>query len=125
MTLINFAHPITPDQQAAIEALAGQIERVIAVPALLDHGQPFAEQARDLADAAGLSPDEWQTLPLLVNLPTLHNAAAALLAELHGRCGYFPAVLRLRPVEGATPPRYEAAEIMNLQAARDSARGRR
>jgi hypothetical protein len=51
--------------------------------------------------------------------------AVALLAELHGRCGYFPSCLRMRPVAGARPPRYEVAEVLNLQAVRDAARGRR
>ncbi|MFN3763696.1 MAG: CRISPR-associated protein Csx15, partial [Anaerolineae bacterium] len=49
----------------------------------------------------------------------------ALLAELHGRCGYFPAMLRVRPVPGSTPPRYEVAEIVNLQMLREEARKRR
>jgi hypothetical protein len=48
-----------------------------------------------------------------------------VLAELHGRMGYFPPVLRLRPVEQALPPRYELAEVINLQAVRDSARKER
>jgi hypothetical protein len=61
----------------------------------------------------------------LVNLPALAPAAAALLAELHGRMGYFPAIVRIRPVAGSTPPAYEVAEIINLQAVRDAARERR
>ena len=48
-----------------------------------------------------------------------------MLAELHGRLGYFPPVLRLRPVEGALPPRFEVAEILNLQDVRDAARAKR
>jgi len=36
--------------------------------------------------------------------------------------GYFPTVLRLRPVEGAVPPRFEVVEILNLQQVRDQAR---
>jgi hypothetical protein len=31
----------------------------------------------------------------------------------------------LRPVEGALPPRYEVAEVLNLQALRAAARKRR
>ena len=38
----------------------------------------------------------------------------ALLAELHGRCGYFPAHVRTRPVQGSIPPQYEVAEVMDL-----------
>lgn len=126
MTLLNLAHPLTPTHLAAIEGLAGQgIDRAIEVKAQFDPDRPFAEQARALLDGAGLSAQEWQSLPLLVNLPSLSVIAALVLAELHGRCGYFPAVLRLRPVPGAVPPQFEVAEILNLQAVRDGARGRR
>jgi len=48
-----------------------------------------------------------------------------LLAELHGRMGYFPPIVRLRPVPNALPPRFEVAEIINLQAVREAARTRR
>jgi hypothetical protein len=78
-----------------------------------------------LADEAGLSPAEWQTLSLLVNPPSLNFIAVALLAELHGRCGYFPAHLRIRPVQGSIPPQYEVAEVLDLQSVRDAARNRR
>ncbi len=126
MTLLNFAHPITLEQAAGIEPLLGRpIERTIACPAQFDPAMPFAEQARALMDTVGLTPEEWQTLPLLVNLPSLSVIAGLVLAEIHGRAGYFPAVLRLRPVAGAVPPRFEAAEILNLQEARDKARTER
>ncbi len=126
MTLLNFAHPITLEQAAGIEPLLGRpIERTIACPAQFDPAMPFAEQARALMDTVGLTPQEWQTLPLLVNLPSLSVIAGLVLAEIHGRAGYFPAVLRLRPVAGAVPPRFEAAEILNLQEARDKARTER
>jgi hypothetical protein len=39
--------------------------------------------------------------------------------------GYFPACLRLRPIEGSVPPRYEVAEILNLQDIRNTARKKR
>jgi hypothetical protein len=126
MILLNFSHPLTPAQFAAIERLAGQqVERVIEVKTQLDHARPFAEQARAVVEVAGLSPQEWQGLPLLVNLPSLSAIAALVLAELHGRMGYFPAVLRLRPVPETMPPQFEVAEIINLQAVREAARQRR
>jgi hypothetical protein len=78
-----------------------------------------------LADSADLTSEQWQTQPILVVLPSLNYAAAALLAELHGRMGYFPSIVRLRPVKDALPPRYELAEIIDLQALRASARKRR
>ncbi len=126
MILLNFSHPLTPDHWQHIEALTGQqVERVIEVQSQIDTQQPLVPQVMAIADACGLSPTDWQTLPLLINLPALNFIAAALLAELHGRCGYFPTVLRLRPVPGSTPPRFEVAELVNLQAVRDAARQRR
>src|SRR5438034_5973581 len=54
---------------------------------LFRSGRPFAEQTRELIDSVGLSAEEWQTTPLLLNLPSLAPIAAAVLAEAHGRCG--------------------------------------
>jgi hypothetical protein len=126
MLLINFTHPLSPAQLAAVETLAGRpVERVIDAPAAFDHALPFIDQVAALVDSTGLSPAEWQTTPLVVNPPALAVIAATLIAELHGRMGYFPAILRIRPVAGSTPPVYEPAEIINLQAVRDAARTRR
>lgn len=126
MILLNFSHPLTQDHIAQIERLSGQpVERVVEVHSQVDPQQPLAPQIVSMADAAGLTPAEWQSLPLLVNLPSLNYSAALLIAELHGRMGYFPACLRLRPVKDSVPPRFEAAEILNLQGARDAARQRR
>ncbi len=126
MIILNYSHPILETQRKQIVALTGQaIERVIDINSQIDQQQPLGPQIVALADAAGLSPAQWQSEAILVNLPALNFSAAALLAELHGRMGYFPPVLRLRPVAGALPPRYEVAEILNLQVVRDEARTRR
>ncbi len=126
MILLNFAHPLSPENLARIEALTGQkVERVVEIHSQIDPQQPLVPQVAALADRCGLSPVEWQTLPLLVNPPSLNFIAVTLLAELHGRCGYFPAHLRLRPVQGSSVPQYEVAEILDLQGARERARGRR
>ena len=126
MLLLNFAHPLTADHLQQIEVLSSRkIDRVFFIPANIDPGLPLGPQIVALADRAGLSPEEWQTLPLLINPPALNFIAVALLAELHGRCGYFPAHLRMRPVQGSLPQQFEAAEILDLQAQRDGARKRR
>lgn len=123
MILLNFTHPLTPEHLAQIEALTGQaIGRVVDAPAQFDVAAPFAPQVADLVDSLGLSPVAWQTEPILINPPALNVIAATLVAELHGRMGYFPPVLRLRPVAGSLPPRFEAAEIINLQVVREQAR---
>lgn len=126
MLTLNFSHPLTADHLAQIEALTGQkVAEVRGEMAEFDQESPFAEQVRALAERVGLSPEEWQTTPLLVNPPGYAPATAVLLAELHGRTGHFPAVLRLHPVGGSVPTRYEVAEIVNLQQVRDDARTRR
>ncbi len=126
MLLLNFSHPLTSDHLQQIKMLTGQkVERVIEVHSQIDPQQPLLPQVVALADQTKLSPKEWQMLPLLINPPSLNFIAITLLAELHGRCGYFPTHLRMRPVSQSIPPRYEVAEIIELQAVRDRARLRR
>ncbi len=126
MILLNFSHPLTDPQREQIESLAGQpIAREIHLPAQFDHQQPFGPQLDALLLRAGLTAEQWQTESILVNPPSLNFITALLLAELHGRMGYFPPCLRLRPVKDALPPRFEVAEILNLQARRDAARATR
>ena len=126
MILINFSHPITEAHKGQIESLTGQIiQEVRDVPAQFDNTRPFEVQIRVLVESIDLEPQVWQSAPILVNPPAYNFAALTLLAELHGRMGYFPAITRIRPVEASTPPRYEVAEIINLQAVRDQARTRR
>jgi len=126
MLLLNFGHPLTDAQLARIRELAGRdIERVVGVPTQFDHARPFDEQIRELLATVPLSPEQWQTTPLLVNPPSLAPITAVLLAEIHGRSGYFPTIIRLRPMAGSVPPQFEVAELLNLQAVRDAARTRR
>ncbi|SNB73717.1 CRISPR-associated protein Csx15 [Thermoflexus hugenholtzii] len=126
MIVLNFAHPLTPEQQRQIEAFAGQpVERVITIDAQIDPARPLVPQVAAMVDRVGFSPEEWQTRPILLLLPSLNYSAGVLLAELHGRMGYFPSIIRMRPVPEAVPPRFEVAEIISLQAVREAARARR
>jgi hypothetical protein len=126
MLLLNFGHPLTDAQLARIRELVGRdVERIIAVPTHLDHEQPFDEQVRELLTTVPVTPEQWQTTPLIINPPSLAPITAALLAEIHGRSGFFPTILRLRPVARTMPPQFEVAELLNLQGVRDAARTRR
>jgi hypothetical protein len=125
MLLLNYAHPLTTAQRAQLAALVGAEPEARDIAAHVDRGLPLASVAAALADAAGLTAEQWQTLPLLLNPPALAPVALALLAELHGRCGYFVPILNIRPLAGALPPAYEVAEIVALQQLRDDARDRR
>lgn len=126
MILLNFAHPITPEQLAQVEDLAAlAVEQVIEVPVQIDVAVPISPQVQALVDACGLTSEAWQIADLLVNPPGLASAALALVAEIHGRRGSFPALVRTRPVGSGAITRYEVAELVNLQALRDDARQRR
>jgi len=80
MNLLNFSHPLTPAQLVAIKQLTGQtVERVMDIKTQFDNETPFMEQARALVQSIGSSAEEWQTTPLLVNLPSLNLIAPLLL----------------------------------------------
>ena len=126
MLILNFTHPLTPQQRAQIEALAHTpIEEVLTIPIQIDQSEPLEPQIISKVDSVGLSSEEWQTRPFLVNPPGYAPAAFVLLAELHGRIGHFPTLIRLRPLPGSRPTVYEVAELINLQAIREEARRRR
>ena len=123
MIVINFSHPLTSAQQPAIEALTQEkTTQLIEVKTHFNETQPYTEQARALVEAADLTPAQWQQERLLINPPSLSAIAALVLAELHGRMGYFPSILRLRPIPESMPPQFEVAEILNLHAVREKAR---
>ncbi len=126
MLILNFAHPLTDTQRAQIEALAKTtVEEIRTIPTQIDQSEPLEPQITALVDAIGLSSHDWQTRPILINPPGYAPAAFVLLAELHGRIGHFPTLIRLRPIAGSTPTAYEVAELINLQAIRENARLRR
>ena len=125
MLLLNYAHPLTSEQLEQATTLLGKPLELRFIATQADRARPISEVALALAEASGLTPEEWQTQPLLLNPPALAPLALALIAELHGRCGYFPPILNIRPVPDALPIRYEVAEIVNLNALRDAARTQR
>lgn len=126
MILINFAHPLTPAQLEHIAELAHRpIDRVIELPVQFSQDQPFMPQLEALLDLLPLSSTELQSESIVVNPPSLNFITALVLAALHGRMGYFPPIVRLRPTPDSLPPRYEVAELLNLQALRDGERKKR
>jgi hypothetical protein len=124
--VLNFTHPLKDEHKARIETLTRQvIEEIRTIPVHLNQEFPLVPQIRTITDSIGLTPREWQTRPLLINPPGYALAACLLLAEIHGRIGHFPTLLRIRPAPGATLPQYEVAELLNLQHIREQARTRR
>jgi len=123
MLIVNFSDPLTPADVARVEALMGEhVTEVRGEMPEFDRDRPLDEQVRDLVDRLSLTPEAWRAFLVVVNPPGYAPAAAVLLAELHGRTGYFPAILRLCPVEDSLPTCYEVTDVVDLQGVRDAAR---
>ena len=126
MILVNYGHLLGDEHIATVERITGErLERVIEVRTQFDNASSFSEQVACLIQETGLEPTAWQTTPIVVNLPGHSVIAAAVLAELHGRVGHFPAVLRWRLIQSIAAPLFEIAEVINLQQIRDCARAQR
>jgi hypothetical protein len=126
LNILNFSHPLKPEYVAQIAELVGQpVEATIDVPVQFDVEAGFIEQVVQMIDGLNITPESWQNDAWLIVPPSLNYIAAVVLAEVHGRMGHFPAVIRLRPVQGTLVTTYEVAEIINLEAVRQAARTRR
>ena len=127
MHLLNFAHPITPEQQQQIEEILGKrldLSLAKTIETKFKDTQPYGPQCEILANQVGFTSSEWQSLPLLINPPGFVPGALALISELHGRMRHFPTVIRMRPVTLEGTRSFAVAEILNLQEIRDRARNR-
>ena len=123
--ILNPTHPLKLEQRRQIEAITGMlVEEVRTIPVQINQLEPLEPQIAAIIDSVSLTLEEWQTRPLLINPPGYAPAAFVLLAELHGRIGHFPSLIRLRPKPGPVTA-YEVAELLNLQNIRDAARKRR
>jgi len=122
LLLLNFAHPLTAQQQTQIEQLAGaSIENIITIPTLINEEEPLEPQITQLVDAVDQSIHDWHKHHILINPPGYAPAAFLLLAEIHGRIGHFPTLIRMRPQHGSITT-YQVIELLNLQTIRDAAR---
>jgi len=124
--LLNFSHPVTDEQLTQIKKIIGaeQME-VVDVSTHFDNDMPFEPQLQALMAGLPISGRQLQTEQILIIPPALNFITAMVLAELHGRMGYFPPMVRIRSIANSLPPRYEVAEIVNLQRLRAEARKRR
>jgi len=128
--VLNFGHPLSDGAQAVLEEYLQGPVQTVRMPFELDLDRPTGiqvttrvnEMAMLLRGAAARLDG---TAPVVVVLPGITEGAAALLAELHGRLGAFPRVVRLRRrADGTWLP--DAAEpLLDLEKLRNEARGRR
>lgn len=105
--------------------LGDDIQKVIDLDAKIDMESPLAPQISTIVDRVGFNSCEWQSLRFIVNPPSLNVSAVTLLAEIQGRCGYFPPIIRLKPFQDSAIVEFEMAEIINVQKVRNEARLKR
>jgi len=126
MLILNFSHPFTDEQRTQAAELAGRaIDEIRTIAVQIDQESALEPQVRAIIDSVGLTSQEWQTRQLLINPPGYAPAAFVLLAELHGRIGHFPTLIRLRPRAGGAITTFEVAELLNLQTIREESRKQR
>jgi len=126
--VLNFSgHPVLSGQQKAIQKRMGWPKlEVIDVPmGTIAEDENFLKIAILKVDGIDLLPDEWQTFSLVAIPSGYAPLWSALLAEIHGRLGHFPDVVRLRPSPQGEKEKFEVAEILDLRDIRHQARTKR
>ncbi|MBI5292449.1 MAG: putative DNA binding domain-containing protein [Chloroflexi bacterium] len=122
--VLNFLQPLTQLNREQIgQYLNARVYEVLeprSLPIRLDENLSFVEQAKILLNETGLTPEEWRTLPLIVNLPGFSPLSSILLAEMQGRMSRLPHIIRMRPTP-ADRTIFEVAEVIALQDIRDKA----
>lgn len=124
--ILNFARSLTHAQLIQLQGLLGALPEVIDLPGIpvqFATDRPLGDQAVTVLDSAALTLEEWASLSFIVNLPGISPAAAAILAEIHGRSGHFPHVIRMTPSPEDNTV-YNVTEVVKLQNIRDAARAR-
>ena len=126
--ILNFSgHPVLPGQLKAIEKiLQWPSPQVIDVPVgTVAEDRNFIANIVKAIEKLDLSPVQWQASSI-VALPAGYSAIwSVVLAEIHGRLGYFPDVVHLRPSSPVSEEKFEVAEIMNLRQVRHASREKR
>jgi hypothetical protein len=124
MTVLNFAGPLSRDSLSTIAALCGRkTRRTIDVATQFAEGEPLTDQVRSALDGIGLSSSDWQNQSVVINLPADPVVAALLVAEIAGRRGRTPSIVRWRTTSDGAG--VEPAEVISLHEIRKEARHKR
>jgi len=123
-TIVNLStHLLSEKQVEQIRLyLNCRISRVIHQRVEFNHDESFSTQAHRLVEDLRLPVEAWSERSAVLILPGLSAAAAAVLADIHGRCGGFPGIIRLKPVSSGGTTTFELAEVLDLQEVRERAR---
>ncbi len=124
MTILNLASPLSSEDKSMIAALCGRkARRVMDVALTFSETEPLAPQVRAMLDGLGLTSSDWQNQSIVVNLPDDPAAAALIVAEIAGRRGRTPSIIRWR--RSSDHAGMEPAEVISLHEIRKEARHQR
>ena len=126
--VLNFSsHLILPNQQQTIQKKMNwpTSELMDARLGNVPENRNFVATLVNHIEKIDLLPNEWQTCRMVVVPAGYAPAWSVLLAELHGRLGYFPDVVRLRPASTHAEEKFEVAEVVPLREIRGQARAKR
>ncbi len=126
--LVNFSsHLIQPGQRRDMQKTLQwpAIEEVDARLGTVPEKQNFTRYLINHVEGIDLTANEWQTARLAVVPAGYAPAWSIILAELHGRLGYFPDIVRLRPAPEPAEEKFEVAEVVTLREIRSKARSKR
>lgn len=120
MIVLNFAHPLNQTQVKQLEDLCLDTVEEIRIPVQLDLEQPVDNQIQQIVNGIGWSIEQWQKQEYLVIPPSLSTASAVLIADILGRSGALPLIVRSKMVGEGVFSRWEIAEIVSLESVKNA-----
>lgn len=120
--VINFSHPFTEAQRDDLRGMIGPDITIIEKMPQFDLKADLVPQVRNLVSELDIDPEDWQARAIIVNLPGLSVAAGIVLAEIHGRTGHFPVIIRMASRITDAGTEFYVAGTINLDGVRLEAR---
>lgn len=124
MTLLNLAEPLTKEDISAIAALSGKtVRKLLQIKPVFSDRLPLVPQVRTFISGLDMSEKEWKSTSLVVCLPADSVVAAIMVAEIAGRRGRTPSVVRF--IRDGNTGRPEPSEVISLHEVRKEVRQER
>lgn len=123
--IINFSHPFIESKEELGDVLGCRFKEIIEIEAKFDLERDLEPQVDELMEKIRLTPKEWQSPFIIVGVPHYPPATAIFIANFHGRSGHFPTIIYRPPEKKGGVTSYPVKGVIDLQAIRDKARGRR
>lgn len=118
--VLNFSHDFTPEQREEILALLEKNEDEVEIREGLGRQYQYesafglVKHVREQVAAVRLGASAWQECQIVVNLPAYSGGAMIALADMNGRMGYFPTVLRVERADDG----FHYTEALDLEQLR-------